>query len=350
MALIKCPECEREISNQAQSCPYCGFPITENQNDVVSRASNEETNTTTSDSNNPILENSAKENSEHYSVRANAIIALIFSVTVLLSPIGLIVGVIALIRALSIKKANNLNNLKPIKGFIISIVSIVLALILCVSILLFYVSHTHNFSEWNIIQEVTCDVDGYQERTCNICQKTESETIPATGHAWSSATCTQAKKCRVCGKFKGSALGHTKVDYVCSECGVTLVEEKDVRNIIDISNCYYDVNYVGGIDVYMTVKNKLSKTIKYIYLDVQFYNAVGDILTDEIRLDSTAKLKITGPIKSGETKTDYYWPACFYNKSFDGSIGIEEIKITYTDGTEIVLPQLLAREAIVEWR
>ena len=31
MALIKCPECEREISTMATSCPHCGFPL-EDQN------------------------------------------------------------------------------------------------------------------------------------------------------------------------------------------------------------------------------------------------------------------------------------------------------------------------------
>ena len=27
MALIKCPECKKEISNQADVCPNCGYPI-----------------------------------------------------------------------------------------------------------------------------------------------------------------------------------------------------------------------------------------------------------------------------------------------------------------------------------
>ena len=30
MALIKCPECNKEISDKAKSCPYCGFPINNN--------------------------------------------------------------------------------------------------------------------------------------------------------------------------------------------------------------------------------------------------------------------------------------------------------------------------------
>ena len=27
MALTKCPECSREVSSQAGSCPHCGFPL-----------------------------------------------------------------------------------------------------------------------------------------------------------------------------------------------------------------------------------------------------------------------------------------------------------------------------------
>lgn len=29
MALISCPECEKEVSDKAKSCPNCGFPFKE---------------------------------------------------------------------------------------------------------------------------------------------------------------------------------------------------------------------------------------------------------------------------------------------------------------------------------
>lgn len=29
MALIKCPECELQVSDKALSCPHCGFPLRE---------------------------------------------------------------------------------------------------------------------------------------------------------------------------------------------------------------------------------------------------------------------------------------------------------------------------------
>lgn len=35
MALIKCPECEREISDQAPTCPYCGVPLKQTELNIT---------------------------------------------------------------------------------------------------------------------------------------------------------------------------------------------------------------------------------------------------------------------------------------------------------------------------
>ena len=35
MALIKCPECGRDVSNAAASCPFCGYPIREANNKTI---------------------------------------------------------------------------------------------------------------------------------------------------------------------------------------------------------------------------------------------------------------------------------------------------------------------------
>lgn len=45
MALIVCPECGKECSNQATSCPHCGAPISKapvNRNSVNSNKLSEE--------------------------------------------------------------------------------------------------------------------------------------------------------------------------------------------------------------------------------------------------------------------------------------------------------------------
>ena len=31
MALIKCPECGKEVSTAAETCPHCGYPINKNE-------------------------------------------------------------------------------------------------------------------------------------------------------------------------------------------------------------------------------------------------------------------------------------------------------------------------------
>ena len=36
MALSNCPECEREVSSKAPSCPHCGFPIASDSESVGS--------------------------------------------------------------------------------------------------------------------------------------------------------------------------------------------------------------------------------------------------------------------------------------------------------------------------
>ncbi len=40
MSLINCPECNKEISDKAASCPHCGFPLLQEQPGSPSRKSN----------------------------------------------------------------------------------------------------------------------------------------------------------------------------------------------------------------------------------------------------------------------------------------------------------------------
>lgn len=37
MALIKCPECGKEISNKSNKCIYCGYPLIKNNNETNSK-------------------------------------------------------------------------------------------------------------------------------------------------------------------------------------------------------------------------------------------------------------------------------------------------------------------------
>ena len=50
---------------------------------------------------------------------------------------------------------------------------------------------------------------------CIICEAI----IPATGHVWTEATCTEPKTCSKCGETEGQPLGHDIVNGVCTRCG-----------------------------------------------------------------------------------------------------------------------------------
>ena len=56
----------------------------------------------------------------------------------------------------------------------------------------------HEWSEWTIAQEATCETEGEKTRSCNKCGESEKETLPALGHeevidsAAVEATCTSA--------------------------------------------------------------------------------------------------------------------------------------------------------------
>ena len=40
MALIKCPDCQKDVSDKADKCPYCGYPIISlSSNNTLSPAS-----------------------------------------------------------------------------------------------------------------------------------------------------------------------------------------------------------------------------------------------------------------------------------------------------------------------
>ena len=108
----------------------------------------------------------------------------------------------------------------------------------------------HKFGGWTITEEASCTKDGEKVRVCSLCNKTETETIPATGHTEVidkavAATCTktgltEGKHCSVCNAVIKAqktvpAKGHKYVDTVvkptytakgytlhkCSVCGTS---------------------------------------------------------------------------------------------------------------------------------
>ncbi len=99
----------------------------------------------------------------------------------------------------------------------------------------------HEFGEWTITEEASCIKDGEKVRICSVCNKTETETIPATGHTEVidkavEATCTKTGltegiHCSVCDAIIKAqevvpAKGHIEaidkaVEATCTKTGLT---------------------------------------------------------------------------------------------------------------------------------
>lgn len=80
--------------------------------------------------------------------------------------------------------------------------------------------HEHLFGAWTEIKAAGCEENGTRARVCTVCEYTETEDIPAPGHAWGVAKVTKAATCTAGGE-------RTKT---CSRCGK---EEKTPTDPLD---------------------------------------------------------------------------------------------------------------------
>ena len=118
--------------------------------------------------------------------------------------------------------------------------------------------HTHEFGAWTVVKNATCTEDGSKERTC-ACGAKETETVPATGHNYSTEwtidvepTCRKAGSkshhCTVC----DAKTDVTKIDKVDHTEGTK--RENEVAATCTTAGTYDEV-------VYCTVCNKeISRT------------------------------------------------------------------------------------------
>ena len=93
----------------------------------------------------------------------------------------------------------------------------VVAVLCTVAVLVFTGDCNHTFGEWEQLKASGCSDVGMQQRVCSACGETEKEEIPAKGHAWVDATCTEKKHCTACGATEGEALAHVWLNANCTE-------------------------------------------------------------------------------------------------------------------------------------
>lgn len=75
----------------------------------------------------------------------------------------------------------------------------------------------HNYTEK--VTPATCISTGQKKSTCSRCGSSYTEKLPKGDHSYTAATCSQAKRCSVCGKTEGTSLGHSYSGGSCTRCG-----------------------------------------------------------------------------------------------------------------------------------
>ena len=186
----------------------------------------------------------------------------------------------------------------------------------------------HNYAE-TVVTEPKCTSEGTAQLVCSACGDKQDKSIPATGHSFSTATCTTPKTCSTCGATDGDPLGHTTDLGQCTRCQEPIKKQSPVT----VVGMRWTMDYVGGVEWTFKIRNNSDKEIKYITFQWGCYNAVGDPIRDEISRKDYVRLKYTGPLAPGETTDSKRNTTLFYNHSY-ANMKWNEITVEYMDGTK----------------
>ena len=116
---------------------------------------------------------------------------------------------------------------------------------------------------------------------------------------------------------------------------------------VTISEWSWSRDSVGGVEWNFKFTNNTDKAIKYIWLEWNCYNAVGDLVFDEITGKSSHGVKYTGPLESGKTTDLLCNTTLFYSYSFK-TARLKRFEVEFMDGTRIYITDAVYTDIIVE--
>lgn len=105
---------------------------------------------------------------------------------------------------------------------------------------------------------------------------------------------------------------------------------------IKIDSMSTKVNSVGGVDTTVWMTNLSNKQIKKIYIEVAYYDRVGDKAYCTVRDRYIAKLEYTGPLNAGESTGKQVCLAVIYNSN-TAVVQPRSAEIIFSDGTKQTL-------------
>ena len=147
------------------------------------------------------------------------------------------------------------------------------------------------------------------------------------------------------GKVTVEDTGHIEI----AECEVVSAQwpTEKVKSPVTMSDWTWSRDFVGGVEWSFRLTNNTDKVVKYITLKWNCYNAVGDLVRDEITGDTSYGVKYTGPLNPRET-TDYLSNSTlFYSYSFSKA-SLSYMKIEFMDGTIIQITDKTYTDILVK--
>jgi len=245
MALVKCPECGREkVSDSAEMCPDCGYAVKA----YYDKVKQEEKEKRLAEERKRLQDEHEKQHQENMSKYFGSPIKKIAWVIVVLF---VFISFIAIIASENAKKCT------------------------------FSSCDEYKKEGSDYCREHTCTESGCtfsKSRYENYCYQHEKE------HTCLSDGCDEYKVTggEYCYSHTCDEQGcYNKAGYSSSYC---TDHQVDMRKKLG-NDFSFSVNSAGGIKLYFRAKNTSGKEIKYIRFDVEFRNAVGDRIQDEITDD-----------------------------------------------------------------
>lgn len=136
--------------------------------------------------------------------------------------------------------------------------------------------HTHSFSPATCTKPATCS-----------CGQTSGTVI---NHSWAEATCTTAKKCKLCGKTQGEALGHRFDCWNKSQC----------------TRCYIDNPALPTPDSFTVVYESQTSTYNGCTVEIgdYYFSDLRDYLVGQAFFYINIKVIASG--STGAVKVEFY--------------------------------------------
>ncbi len=191
------------------------------------------------------------------------------------------------------------------------------------------------------LQEPTCETAGLTQSTCSRCSADFTEEIPALGHDFNSASCTEPQTCNRCGAQGQGALGHQDDGSgFCGNCGEQLVFDLSGSvgaPLTDSDHSFvYDHSGSAWLNIRWYAVNNTGKEIQKFRVTAKVYDGSGNVIYTRVskwRTSSVANggtFGLTAHILKRVSEIDT-------TPSFElaAKVEISEIEIVFADGSTL---------------